>query len=87
MAIEVVLADNPTEKREDIVFVGDTYDSDVKGANDAGIDVIWINHKREKNVDNLSAYSISNTAELMGMVKAILDNTGKFRLASQFLIH
>lgn len=44
MAIEHVLLDNPIEKRENIVFVGDTYNSDVKGANNAGIDVIWINH-------------------------------------------
>lgn len=69
MAIEAVLADNPTEKREDIVFVGDTYASDVKGANDAGIKVIWINHKGESNVDNLSAYSISNTSELEAVIR------------------
>lgn len=69
MAIEQVLLDNPAEKRENIVFVGDTYNSDVRGANDAGIDVIWINHKGERNTENLSVHSISNTSELIGIVK------------------
>lgn len=72
MAIESVLFDNPIEKSENIVFVGDTYSSDVKGGNGAGIDVIWINHKGKRNTDNLSVYSISNTSELVGMVKTIL---------------
>ncbi len=72
MAIEQALSDNPSEKRENIVFVGDTYNSDVKGANAAGIDVIWINHKGERNADNLPVYNISNTSELVGCVKAIL---------------
>ena len=69
MAIEQVLLDNSAEKRENIVFVGDTYNSDAKGANDAGIDVIWINHKGERNTENLSVHSISNTSELIGIVK------------------
>lgn len=72
MAIEHVLLNNPAEKRENIVFVGDTYNSDVKGANDAGIDVIWINHKGERNTDNLSVYSIHNTSELVRIVKTLL---------------
>lgn len=62
MAIERVLLDNPAEKRENIVFVGDTYNSDVKGANDVGIDVIWINNKGERNTDNLSVHSINSTS-------------------------
>ena len=72
MAISNVLSDNPAEKRDNIVFVGDTYSSDVKGANDAGIGVIWINHKGERNTENLSVHSIRNTSELVGIVKRIL---------------
>jgi len=72
MAIKNVLSDKPAEKRENIIFVGDTYSSDVKGANDAGIDVIWINHKGERNTENLSVHSIRNTSELVGIVNEIL---------------
>ena len=57
-------------KKENIVFVGDTYSSDVKGANNAGIEVIWINHKGEPNKENLLVHSIGNTSELVEIVKS-----------------
>ena len=72
MAIKHVLLDNPAQNRGNIVFVGDTYNSDVKGANNAGIDVIWINQKNERNTEGLSAHVISNTGELAGTVKNML---------------
>ena len=72
MAIKYVLLDNPTEKRENIVFVGDTYHSDVRGAGDARIDIIWLNRKGEKNADNLSVYSICDTSKLVEIVRTIL---------------
>lgn len=40
--INKALADNPGEKRENIVFVGDTYESDIAGALGAGIKAVWI---------------------------------------------
>lgn len=39
MAIERVLLDNPNECRKDIVYIGDTYNTDVVGANQVGLDV------------------------------------------------
>lgn len=72
MAIENVLLDNPNESREDIVFIGDTYSTDVVGANSVGLDVIWINHKAESNSDNLSVHCICNTSELIGKVKDLM---------------
>lgn len=71
MAIENVLLDNPNESRDNIVFVGDTYSTDVVGANQVGIDVIWINHKKEDNVDNLQVHCICNTSELVEKLKAL----------------
>lgn len=72
MAIGNALSDNPTEKRENIVFVGDTYSTDVKGAYGAGIHAIWINLKGETNTDNLPIHSIGNTSELVKIVKEML---------------
>ena len=71
MAIENVLSDNPTESREDIVFVGDTYSTDVVGANQAGLDVIWLNYNAESNPDNLPVHCIYNTGELIGKIKEL----------------
>lgn len=71
LAIESVLTDYPTENRENIVFVGDTYSTDIKGAIAAEINAIWINSKGEKNTDNLSVHIIHNTSELTKIVKAM----------------
>ena len=69
MAITSALTDNPAATREDIVFIGDIYETDVRGANNAGIDVIWLNYKNESNKDNLSLHSIRSTDELLDFVK------------------
>lgn len=72
MAISSVFSDNPAATKKDIVFVGDMYETDVRGANAAGIDVIWLNYKNELNRDNLSLHSISNTEELLDFVKTLV---------------
>jgi len=72
MAIKNVLLDNPKENRKDIVFIGDTYSTDVVGANNAEIDVIWLNHKQESNVANLPIHCIYNTSELAEKVKELM---------------
>lgn len=72
MVIENVLFDNPNESRDDIVFIGDTYSTDVVGANYVGLDVLWINHKAESNPDNLSVHCICNASELIGKVKDLM---------------
>lgn len=68
LAIRSALSDFPGQKREDIVFIGDTYESDVIGAAGAGIDVIWLNYKGESNHDNLPVHCISNTGELTQII-------------------
>lgn len=72
MAITSALADNPASTKKDIVFVGDMYETDVRGANNVGIDVIWLNYKGEPNKDNLSLHSISSTDELLDFVKTLV---------------
>ncbi len=72
MAIENVLTIHPDEKREHIVFIGDTYSTDVVGANRAGLHVIWISPKAESNADNLPVYCIDNTSELVEKVKGLM---------------
>lgn len=71
MAITNVLLENPNEKGGNIVYIGDTYDTDVVGANAAGIDVIWINHKDEPNRDNLPVCCINNVGALVEAVKEL----------------
>ena len=49
---------------EEVIHIGDMYGSDVMGANNAGLDAIWVN---SRNVDNLSGREVkqvNNLAEL-----------------------
>lgn len=71
IAITSALSDNPAATKKDIVFVGDMYETDVRGANAAGIDVIWLNYKNETNKDNLSLHSINSTDELLDLIKKL----------------
>lgn len=68
MTIEEVLRDNPGEKKENILFVGDMYETDVKGANNAGIKVAWINGKNEVDIEQIATYIISEIKELQGII-------------------
>ena len=66
MGIEKALQDNPGAERKDILFVGDTYETDVIGAQEAGIEVVWINHRDAdaEHADQRSVHMISGTEEL-----------------------
>ena len=64
LAIKTALSDNPAEKRENIIFVGDMYDTDVIGAHNAGIKSAWLNKKGAADPDNLATYNISSLSEL-----------------------
>lgn len=68
MVIEEVLRDNPGEKKSNILFVGDMYETDVKGANNVGIKVAWINRKNEVDIEQIATYSISEIKELQGII-------------------
>ena len=70
MGIEKILQDHPGTERKDILFVGDTYETDVIGAQEAGIDAVWINHRGAEHTNQRPAYMISEAGELE---KVIMD--------------
>lgn len=65
LAIETALKDNPTEKREDIVYIGDIYETDIVGAAGAGIKSVWLNKSGEKEPDKLATYVVGNVDDLL----------------------
>ena len=68
MVIDAVLLQNPEKTKKDLLFVGDMYETDVKGASGAGIDVAWLNRKNELDEIQLATYSISGMKELQEIV-------------------
>lgn len=68
MVIDAILLQNPDKTKKDLLFVGDMYETDVKGASGAGIDVAWLNRKNELDEIQLATYSISGMKELQEIV-------------------
>ncbi len=56
---------------KDIVHIGDLYGADVLGSLNAGIDVIWINHKDGKDYDGLDILQVKNLPELTDLFKQV----------------
>jgi len=68
-AIGTALQDNQSEKRENIIFVGDIYDTDVIGAYNAGIKSAWLNKKGECDIKGLAMYNCTVTEELFRIIE------------------
>ena len=64
IAIQKALEDNPSESKEDIIYIGDTYASDVVGAHNARFKVAWLNKKGEEDSDNLATYVVNKMDEI-----------------------
>ena len=69
MVIKEALHDNPLEKREDILFVGDMYGTDIKGANNAGIKSAWINRMNEADTERIATYILGETEQLKELIR------------------
>ncbi|MCR4702890.1 MAG: HAD family hydrolase [Saccharofermentans sp.] len=65
MAIGEILKQYPDTTREDIVFIGDTYETDITGAHNAGLKTVWINRKNEPDVNGYAAYQINTVTDLL----------------------
>ncbi len=65
MAVEKILKANPDESIDSLVYVGDTYESDVCGADRAGLKSIWINRKSEEDVNGIATKIIGDAKELI----------------------
>ena len=63
-AIATALSEHPEEKREDITFVGDIYETDVIGAFNAGIKAAWIDRDGARDEAHPATYVLSETSEL-----------------------
>ena len=59
------MKDNPSFGKDDIIYIGDLYETDVIGAQRAGIKSCWINKKGEEKADCLAAYVVNSTEDLL----------------------
>ena len=69
LAIKTALQENPDEVRENIVFIGDMYGSDVTGAHAAGIKAAWLNKKSERDENGRATYNFASADELFEIIE------------------
>ena len=68
VAIETALQENPDEARENMVFIGDIYETDVAGAHGAGIKSAWLNKKSESDENGWATYNFASASQLIGIL-------------------
>ncbi|MBO7452642.1 MAG: HAD family hydrolase [Clostridiales bacterium] len=68
LAIQTALTDNPSENRDNIIFVGDIYETDVIGAHNSGIRSAWLNKKKEIDKAGLATYNCTSTDQLFEVI-------------------
>jgi putative hydrolase of the HAD superfamily len=68
LAIKTALIENPDEVRENIVFIGDIYETDVFGAHHAGIRSAWLNKKSERDENGWATYDLASAKGLFELI-------------------
>ena len=69
IAVSEILDGRPEISREDILFVGNDYEADAKGALGADLDVVWYNVEHAENVENLEIIKIDDMRKLIAIVE------------------
>ena len=68
LAVQTALSDNPSAKKEDVVFIGDLYETDVIGAHNAGIKSAWLNKKGAPDPQGLATYNCASVEQLFDVI-------------------
>lgn len=68
IAIDEVLASHPGMTKENILYVGNDYVTDVKGAISAGLDVVWYNVNHLQNQEGLDILEIDDFRQLINIL-------------------
>ena len=68
LAIGTALSEHPEERREDVTFVGDIYETDVVGAENAGIRSAWIDREGLRDAAHPATYILSETYEVKDLI-------------------
>ena len=69
IAVSEILDGRPELSRADILFVGNDYEADAKGALGADLDVVWYNVEHAENVENLKVFEMDDFKNLIDIMK------------------
>ena len=66
-AIEEILKKYPGSTKDEILFVGDTYETDIIGAHNAGLKAAWINRQNAPDIYGFATYQINDVTGIVNI--------------------
>jgi len=69
IAIEEILKTHPGMEKNNILYVGNDYVTDVQGAKAAGLDVVWYNVKQLPDEKGICTYNITKFSEILKVIR------------------
>lgn len=51
-------------RKEEVIMIGDSFEADIQGAHNAGIDQLWFNPRAEKSLDFVPTYEVARLEEI-----------------------
>ncbi len=69
IAVSEILDNRKELSRKEILFVGNDYEADAKGAIEADLDVVWYNVEHAENVEKLEILEMDDFRKLIDIVK------------------
>ena len=68
IALKQIREDHPGVRLDEILYVGNDYNDDVRGGTGAGIETVWLNVTHEKNADGLACHEIDDIGKVLEFV-------------------
>lgn len=68
MAVKEIQKVYPDVQKEDILYVGNDYVTDVQGARTAGLDVAWYNVNQLPDEKGICTYSVTKFSEILNLI-------------------
>ena len=69
IAINEILSDNPGVKKEDMLYVGNDYITDVMGATSVGLNTVWYNVNQLPNQNKINIMEIADFKQLIKILQ------------------
>ncbi|ADL34962.1 hydrolase HAD superfamily [Butyrivibrio proteoclasticus B316] len=66
-AVGEILNKYPESTRDEILFVGDTYETDITGAHNAGLKAAWINRQNASDIYGFATYQVRDVTGIVNI--------------------
>ena len=68
IALKQIREDHPGIRDDEILYVGNDYNDDVRGGTGAGIETVWLNVTNEKNADGIACHEIDDITKVLEFI-------------------